>query len=550
MAIALTKLQSELYELATEFPQLKPTASNPRRFTSFCSIHGKDKTSDVVWSLSSDDHVAIACRVCGDLTLDQIRNPKPQPVIEVKQSALTVELPIESITVDTRAQSRAEIDMGLVAEYAELMRDGVVFPPLTVLHDGSTYWLSEGFHRIHAYREAAFLTVPCIVKSGGLREAILLSVGSNADHGKRRSNADKRRSVELLLKDTLWTSWSDREIAKQCAVSHEFVRQARSICQPLTDADSTEMVRTATKNGTTYTVNVGNIGAKAKTDADIEASRIRKEADAFISGKELKDKEETESTNPDYDDSAYVKKAQDDASLDSFYKFSEIAASFCNEKNANFLKNLLIKHSEYYRDRWRRSVKDSISNVMTFLDNKYFYMKALDEVLFEIVPHYEKRETTTDSEELIKLRKEVIKLQSELFNEKLKTSSFRNDEQLQVELEKAQRSCKFWKTKIKDKEQRTAYEKQEQYWREPKEVKFGDPEFLERFEKMREEQINIAAKTYGLQRPMPLEVWRRLIQLTHPDKHNGSAASIEASQWLLENKPPKPQESNDKERSE
>jgi hypothetical protein len=312
------------------------------------------------------------------------------------------EIEIDDITVDTMAQSRAEIDIGLVAEYAELMRDGVVFPPLTVLHDGSTYWLSEGFHRIHAYREAAFLTVPCIVMSGGLRDAILVSVGSNADHGKRRSNADKRRSVELLLKDTLWNSWSDREIAKQCAVSHEFVRQARSICQPLTDADSTEMVRTATRNGTTYTVNVGNIGAKVKTD------------------KELKDKEETGSIKPDYDDSAYVKKAQDDAWLDSFYKFSESAACFCNEKNADYMKRMLIEYSEYYRDRWRRSVKDSVSNVMTFLDNKHFYMKALDEVLFEVVPHHKKRAINYESEELTLIRKKQDDLVQKKVNAKLK----------------------------------------------------------------------------------------------------------------------------------
>ena len=77
-----------------------------------------------------------------------------------------VSLPIDAITVDTRAQSRAEIDMGLVAEYAELLRDGVIFPPLTVLHDGSTHWLAEGFHRIAAYRESAFKTVPCVVKPG------------------------------------------------------------------------------------------------------------------------------------------------------------------------------------------------------------------------------------------------------------------------------------------------------------------------------------------------------------------------------------------------
>jgi len=189
------------------------------------------------------------------------------PVIElpqVKQETSITELPIEAITVDTRAQSRAEIDMTLVAEYAELMRDGVIFPPLTVLHDGSTHWLSEGFHRLAAYREAAFLTVPCIVKTGGLREAILLSVGSNSEHGKRRSNADKRRAVELLLKDSEWSAWSDSAISKKCAVDPKTVNSVReaylriSIDTPSTIAP--EPVRTATRNGTTYQVKTAKIG--------------------------------------------------------------------------------------------------------------------------------------------------------------------------------------------------------------------------------------------------------------------------------------------------
>jgi hypothetical protein len=37
--------------------------------------------------------------------------------------------------------------------------------------------------------------------------------------------------------------------------------------------------------------------------------------------------------------------------------------------------------------------------------------------------------------------------------------------------------------------------------------------------------------------PIPQEQWRRLTQLAHPDKHSGSIASNEATQWLLENRP-------------
>ena len=36
---------------------------------------------------------------------------------------------------------------------------------------------------------------------------------------------------------------------------------------------------------------------------------------------------------------------------------------------------------------------------------------------------------------------------------------------------------------------------------------------------------------------IPHDQWRRLVQLTHPDKHNNSKASTEVMQWLLQNKP-------------
>ena len=36
---------------------------------------------------------------------------------------------------------------------------------------------------------------------------------------------------------------------------------------------------------------------------------------------------------------------------------------------------------------------------------------------------------------------------------------------------------------------------------------------------------------------VPTEQWRRLVQLAHPDKHGGSAAAVEATRWLLDNRP-------------
>lgn len=39
------------------------------------------------------------------------------------------------------------------------------------------------------------------------------------------------------------------------------------------------------------------------------------------------------------------------------------------------------------------------------------------------------------------------------------------------------------------------------------------------------------------QRGLTMEVWRRLVQLVHPDKHPGSGAAEAATKWLMDNRP-------------
>ena len=52
-------------------------------------------------------------------------------------------------------------------------------------------------------------------------------VGANSSHGVRRTNADKRAAVLLLLNDVEWAAWSDNEIAKRVGVSQPFVGELR-----------------------------------------------------------------------------------------------------------------------------------------------------------------------------------------------------------------------------------------------------------------------------------------------------------------------------------
>lgn len=136
-------------------------------------------------------------------------------------------LNLNAIRIDGGTQSRVSLNEATVAEYAELIADGVTLPDVVVFFDGSDHWLADGFHRLHAYRKAGRASIPADVRDGMRRDAMLFSAGSNGDHGLRRTNDDKRRSVQMLLDDEDAREWSDQKIAKHCGVSVPFAGAVR-----------------------------------------------------------------------------------------------------------------------------------------------------------------------------------------------------------------------------------------------------------------------------------------------------------------------------------
>jgi predicted transcriptional regulator len=134
---------------------------------------------------------------------------------------------LAEIRIDGGTQPRTELNEDVIAEYAELLQEGAEFPAITVYFDGANYWLADGFHRYWAAKRVnAELNINVI--DGSKRDAILHSVGANANHGLRRSNEDKRKAVTTLLQDEEWRQWSDRAIARQCQVTQPFVSKLRN----------------------------------------------------------------------------------------------------------------------------------------------------------------------------------------------------------------------------------------------------------------------------------------------------------------------------------
>ena len=167
-------------------------------------------------------------------------------------------IPVGRIRLDGGTQPRAMIDQIVVTEYAEAMREGASFPAVVVWFDGTDYWLSDGYHRVHAALTLGMDTIHADVRTGTQQDAQWHSYGVNATHGLRRTNDDKRRAVEAALRHPIAATMSTRTIAEWCGVSHTFVNNLR----PSVNGLQIDMPpqRIVTRGNSTYTINTANIG--------------------------------------------------------------------------------------------------------------------------------------------------------------------------------------------------------------------------------------------------------------------------------------------------
>jgi len=176
------------------------------------------------------------------------------------------ELKVSDIRIDGSTQIRKELNQDKVNEYAEQMEDGVVFPPITVFYDGSSYWLASGFHRLFAEKQRGTETIKVTLINGTVDEATWFALGDNK-HGLNMTAEDYRRSVNITLDHPKWSTYSNAQIAAHVGVSATTVariKKERNI-QPATKVTYTD------KHGNEATMDTSKIGKKKPPKAESKA---------------------------------------------------------------------------------------------------------------------------------------------------------------------------------------------------------------------------------------------------------------------------------------
>ena len=163
------------------------------------------------------------------------------------------------IRMDLETQARSETGADTVQEYAELMENGVTFPPLSVFFDVETqeYILADGFHRLFAHLRAR-PNDPVEIEQylGDASDAQWFAICANQSHGRRRSNEDKRNAVTLALLHKNGYGKSNNQIAQSVGVTHTMVNKVRKEME-MEGRLETVSSRTGSDGRTYNTANIG-----------------------------------------------------------------------------------------------------------------------------------------------------------------------------------------------------------------------------------------------------------------------------------------------------
>ncbi len=134
---------------------------------------------------------------------------------------------IKDIVIDAGTQARMSINPDTVTEYAERMVEGDKFPPVVLFHDGSTYFIGDGFHRVLAAERNTMDRIDAEINKGTREDALWYALGANRTNGQRMTRGDIRHAVEVALQT--WPEKTQQEIADQVGCSQWLVHDVKEV---------------------------------------------------------------------------------------------------------------------------------------------------------------------------------------------------------------------------------------------------------------------------------------------------------------------------------
>jgi hypothetical protein len=288
---------------------------------------------------------------------------------------------INDLDLTAGTQLRAGLDKSAVAEYAEGYREfgQLYLGSITIFHVPglvNPYVVIDGFHRVAAATEVwpTGIGLPCICAgSGSLREAILKAAGVNAEHGVRRTDADKRRAVLQVLSDAEWVNWSDNKIAAACSVGNRLVGVLRRELVAAANATQQSVLplspRLASLSATDVKKAVENIREFAQPDRIVERNGT-----TFTQKSPATERPPQQFTPPLLQDlRIYVGPRRLDVKANQILEEGDIV-EFLGREDQSKLNNVAIglgiyvRHADEIRDKWLEPIPCSIGDPIPAAD--------------------------------------------------------------------------------------------------------------------------------------------------------------------------------------
>jgi hypothetical protein len=170
-------------------------------------------------------------------------------------------------------QSRAEINLIIVEEYADMMANGTVFDPIEgVRDDNGIIYIFDGVHRGEAAKRVG-ITLLANLQPGTRTEAEWLALTANQKHGLRRTNKDKQHVIRQALRHSYGLRLSNREIARHCGVDDKTVGRIRQEMETTAEVPQLNKRVVRKANGKIYEIDTTHIGSKPAQQS-VQLSRM------------------------------------------------------------------------------------------------------------------------------------------------------------------------------------------------------------------------------------------------------------------------------------